>query len=67
MPTTVAVAGSSETMSAYVARRIRAIASWSQTYGITDEVMPTPMPAATATGSTSAGTALQPATERESV
>ena len=43
-PITVAVAGSSETSSAYVARGSRAIASWSQTYGITEEATPTPMP-----------------------
>ncbi len=51
MPITVAVAGSSETSSAYVARRIRAIASWSNTYGMTDDEIPTPMPAASRTGS----------------
>ena len=39
---------------------MRAMASWSQTYGITEEVIPTPIPAASATGSTSAGTASQP-------
>jgi hypothetical protein len=37
MPMTVAVAGRMETRSAYVERLIRAIASWSVTYGITDE------------------------------
>ena len=41
----------------------RAIASWSQTYGITDEAMPTPIPAASATGSVNAGTA-RPARQR---
>jgi len=54
IPITVAVAGSSETKSAYVARASRAIASWSNTYGITDDEMPTPIPAAIATGSPSA-------------
>jgi hypothetical protein len=39
----------------------RAIASWSQTYGMTDDATPTPMPAAIAIGSSSAGTAFQPA------
>ena len=39
---------------------MRAIASWSQTYGITDDVIPTPIPASSTTGSTSAGTASQP-------
>src|SRR4051812_38973099 len=52
-----AIAGRSATKSAYVARGIRAIASWSRTYGITDEEMPTPMPAASATGSPNAGAA----------
>ena len=36
---------------------MRASASWSQTYGITDEETPTPMPAAMATGSPKAGAA----------
>ena len=48
-------------MSAYVERASRRIASWSLTYGITDEEIPTPTPAAIATGSVSAGTAAQPA------
>jgi len=39
---------------------MRASASWSQTYGITDEVTPTPRPAARATGSAKAGAALRP-------
>src|SRR5215207_7418995 len=56
----VAVAGSSDTSSAYVARSRRAIASWSQRYGITDDATPTPIPAASATGSSSAGSAAQP-------
>jgi hypothetical protein len=60
MPTTVAVAGRSETNSAYVERAMRASASWSQTYGITDELMATPRPAPSATGSASAEAALQP-------
>src|SRR5215213_10966082 len=58
-PITAATAGSSATISAYVERAIRAIASWSVTYGITDEDTPTPMPAAIATGSVNAGTAAQ--------
>jgi hypothetical protein len=37
------------------------MASWSLTYGITDEEMPTPAPARSATGSVSAGRAAQPA------
>lgn len=53
-PMTIAIAGSSASSSAYVDRAIRAIASWSQTYGITEELMPTPIPAASATGSTNA-------------
>ena len=36
------------------------IASWSHTYGITDEVTPTPIPAAIATGSSTCGTTAQP-------
>ena len=60
MPIAVAVAGSSETSSAYVARSSRAIASWSQTYGITEDAIPTPTPAASATGSVRAGSASQP-------
>jgi len=60
-PMIVAVAGRSETSSAYVARGSRRIASWSQTYGMTEEAMPTPTPAAIATGSSSAGIASQPA------
>jgi hypothetical protein len=35
IPITVAVAGSSNTISEYVARLRRVIASWSHTYGIT--------------------------------
>ena len=35
----------------------RAMASWSQTYGTTDDETPTPTAAASATGSTNAGTA----------
>ena len=60
MPITVAVAGRSETSSAYVERGSRAIASWSHTYGITEDAIPTPIPAASATGSTNAGAASQP-------
>ena len=60
MPTTVAVAGRIETMSEYVAAGSRAIASWSKTYGITDDATPTPIPAASATGSANAGMALHP-------
>jgi hypothetical protein len=44
-----------------VARARRRIASWSLTYGITDEEIPTPAPAASATGSVRAGSAAQPA------
>jgi hypothetical protein len=36
------------------------MASWSQTYGITDEVTPTPMPAPSATGSSRCGTTAPP-------
>jgi hypothetical protein len=54
------VAGSSETISEYVARLSRVIASWSHTYGITDDVMPTPIPAPIATGSSRCGTTAQP-------
>src|SRR6266536_1329610 len=53
-PITVAVAGRSATNSAYVARGKRAIASWSNTYGMTDDETPTPIPAAIAIGSPSA-------------
>lgn len=56
----MAVAGSSETISEYVARGSRAIASWSHTYGMTEDVIPTPMPAPSATGSSRWGTACQP-------
>ena len=54
MPITVAMAGSSATISEYAARLRFAIASWSVTYGITDEQIPTPTPAANATGSVNA-------------
>ena len=40
-----------------MARGNRAIAIWSQTYGITDDAIPTPTPAAIATGSPKAGIA----------
>jgi hypothetical protein len=53
-PINVAVAGSRATNRAYVARGRRAIASWSNTYGITDDEMPTAAPAARATGSRNA-------------
>ena len=56
-PMTVAVAGSRETISAYVARGSRAIASWSVTYGITEEEIPTPTAAASSSGSVNAGAA----------
>jgi hypothetical protein len=59
-PTTVAVAGSSDTISEYVARVSRAIASWSHTYGMTEEVTPTPIPAPSAIGSVRCGPACQP-------
>ena len=42
----VAVAGKSDSISENVARDKRAIANWSQTYGITDELTPTPTAAA---------------------
>jgi hypothetical protein len=45
-PTAVAVAGSSASISANVARGSLAIASWSVTYGTTDEHRPTPTPQA---------------------
>jgi hypothetical protein len=54
---TVAVAGSSEIINAYVARGRRAIANWSQTYGITEDEMPTPIPAASVAASVNAGAA----------
>src|SRR5215468_252350 len=57
-PVTTAVAGSSATNNAYVGRGRRAIASWSHTYGTTDDVTPTPAPASSATGSFSATRAL---------
>ena len=60
-PITVAVAGSSETISEYAARLSCFIATWSAMYGITELEMPTPMPAAIATGSVNAGIAAQPA------
>jgi hypothetical protein len=44
-----------------VLRASRRIASWSVTYGITEDEMPTPTPASSATGSVSAGAAAQPA------
>jgi hypothetical protein len=59
-PITVAVAGSSETISAYVARLRRDMASWSKTYGMTEEATPTPTPAASAIGSSNAGATLKP-------
>ena len=40
----VALAGSNDMSSAKAARGSLAIASWSVTYGITDEQMPTPQP-----------------------
>src|SRR6202044_2908065 len=42
---------------ANVARGSRAIASWSATYGITDEQTPTPIPQASQTGWVNAGQA----------
>ena len=47
-------------MREYVARLSRAIASWSKTYGTTEDATPTPMPAPMATGSKRAGAALEP-------
>ena len=62
MPMTVAVAGRSDTMSEYVARGSRAIASWSKTYGIDRRGDPDPdARGRSATGRRSAGTALEPA------
>src|SRR5690242_844592 len=61
-PITVAMAGNSATISEYAARLRFAIASWSVTYGITDEQIPTPMPAASATGSVNACAACGAAT-----
>ncbi len=49
-PIAVAVAGSSASISANVARGSLAIASWSVTYGITDEQRPTPTPQASQSG-----------------
>jgi hypothetical protein len=49
-PMTVAAAGSSASIRAKVARGSRAIASWSVTYGITEEQTPTPTPHASHTG-----------------
>jgi hypothetical protein len=49
-PTTVALAGSNDMSSAKAARGSLAIASWSVTYGITDEQMPTPQPAPSRSG-----------------
>src|SRR4029450_11451060 len=46
MPITVAVAGRSETISEYVARLRRAMASWSNTHGITEEATANQTPAA---------------------
>src|ERR1039458_2044419 len=47
---TVAAAGSSASMRAKVARGSRAMASWSVTYGITEEQSPTPIPQRSHTG-----------------
>jgi len=49
-PMIVAVAGSRDSSSANVARDSRASASWSHTYGITDEQIPTPAAAASSSG-----------------
>jgi hypothetical protein len=49
-PITVAVAGSSANISENVARGRRAIANWLDTYGITEEQMPTPIPASSSSG-----------------
>ena len=56
-PMTVAVAGSKDSSSANVARDSRANASWSHTYGITEEQIPTPAPAASSSGRPKAATA----------
>ena len=49
-PMIVANVGSSASISAYLPRGSRAMASWSVTYGMTDEHTPTPAPAASSTG-----------------
>jgi len=54
---TVAKTGSSASISENVARGSRAMASWSVTYGITDEHTPTPAPASSRAGCRNAGSA----------
>lgn len=54
---TVANTGSSASMSENVARGSRAMASWSATYGMTDEQTPIPAPASSRTGCRNAGRA----------
>src|SRR5215469_3640675 len=49
-PITLAMAGRRERSRAKVLRARRAMASWSQTYGMTDEQIPTPAPAAMSKG-----------------
>ena len=49
-PMIVALAGSNDMSSAKAARGSLAIASWSVTYGITDQQMPTPQPAPSRSG-----------------
>jgi hypothetical protein len=56
-PMIVANTGSSASISANVALGSRAIASWSATYGMTDEQTPTPAPASSRTGCVNAGSA----------
>jgi hypothetical protein len=56
-PMIAANTGSSASMSANVARGSRAMASWSVTYGMTEEHTPTPAPAASSTGWPNAGSA----------
>ena len=54
---TVAAAGSSASIKAKVALGSRAMASWSETYGMTDEQMPTPTAQTSQSGWANAGNA----------
>jgi len=56
-PIPVAVAGRIASISAKVDRGSRAIASWSVTYGVTEEHTPTPMPHSSQLGCTNVGAA----------
>ena len=64
-PTTTAVAGNRATISEYVDRGSRAIASWSVTYGITDDEIPTPTPASSTSGVAEHREHLPPAGRRD--